>query len=135
MDLIFDAHIDTCRTSFKGYLETPYSYNEAVARLYALVDYNIFEQTDKYKISFCVSGTYKEKVFTIYDYKCDEMLHIGCHGAGLSFGLKKKENKDNLDVESFNVELLRQMAMVEPKNYTAKYYYDNYDGNTYSYPI
>jgi hypothetical protein len=63
------------------------------------------------------------------------MLHIGCHGAGLSFGPKKDENKNNLDVESFKAELLDKMSMVEPKNYTAKYYYDDYDGNTYSYPV
>lgn len=134
MDLVFDKTIDTCGTSFKEYLGTPYVYQEAVARLYALADYNIFEETDKYKISFCVSGTYKGKVFTIYDYKCDEMLHIGCRGAGIGFGIKKYD-KDNLDMELFKTELLEKMSMVEPKNYTAKYYYDEYEGHTYSYPV
>jgi hypothetical protein len=126
--LIFNKDQVCIGTSFADYLETPYSYHEAVARLYALVNYNIFQETDQYKSSFGITGTYKGDVFTLYDYKCDEAIHIGCHGACLIPELSNIE----LDIKSFKKDLLEVMKETKPN--TAKYYYDEYAGTVYSYP-
>ncbi|QKF94105.1 hypothetical protein QKU48_gp0647 [Fadolivirus algeromassiliense] len=95
------------------------SFEELVARLNNLSDQNIFSQGDGYKLSFELLGTYKNKPFTLYDYKGDNCVHIG--------------GNDCLDVGGLKNELIKLINTTNPKDYTAKYHYDNFHGKEYFY--
>ncbi|ARF11908.1 hypothetical protein Klosneuvirus_3_43 [Klosneuvirus KNV1] len=146
--LHFDSTVDTNGTSMLSYLfvceeELPiikkygkldkhkydarsfnnsniFYFEDVVARLYNLSNQNIFEQGDQYKLSFVVSGLFDGKPFTLYDWKGDECVHIG--------------GKDDLDVLELKKELLKLIKKTNPKPFTAKLYYDQCKGQTYSYP-
>jgi hypothetical protein len=100
------------------------NFNEIVAKFNRIGkdnNINIFDNKfcDEYKISFLLSGKYKGEVFTIYDYKGDECIHIG--------------GKNTLDIKSLIKELNELIKMTEPLEYKAKYHYDSYNGKEYSY--
>ena len=118
--LIFSTDINTSGTYLRDYLVTRYSFRETVARLYELVPYDIFENSDKKKRSFKITGMFQGQIFTLYDYKCDREIHIGGH--------------DKLNVEALNDKLLALLKTCKPKDFVAKYYYRNYKDITYSYP-
>lgn len=121
MSIVFKYDVDYIGTSFNDYLEIKdMSFEEVVARLYNLSDQEIFDKTDKYKVSFDIHGSYKGNVFTLYDYKGDNMIHIG--------------GKDGLDVKGLKKELIKLIKKSVPKPYIAKLYYDGYEGKTYQYP-
>lgn len=110
MDLIaFGRNYNGIESHFISYLEIPFSFEEAVARLYHLVEYNIFDVVD-YKSSFEITGKFGDQIFTLYDYKEDMQIHIG--GA------------DELDVESLKETLLKLMTGTNPKPYRAKTSYN-----------
>ena len=67
--IVFDKNIDIKGTSFKDYLNHPYSFTEAVKRLKIIVGL-------KNNSSFEITGTFEDQVFTLYDRK-DQMVHIG----------------------------------------------------------
>ena len=117
--IIFDENADSSG-HFLDYITPPYPFEESVARLYALAGYEIFDCTDEFKLSFNASGTYKGKPFSIYDWKCDNLLHVG--------------GKDDFDIVSFKKDIVKLMKTVKPKHYEAKYYYNNCYGPTHSYP-
>lgn len=101
-------------TSLQGYLDNvPWSFEETVARLLTLTNQPAQEQGDQEKVSVEFLGTYKGKVFTLYDYKEDFQIHIG--------------GKSDLDVEGLREELLRQLETVEPTPYRARMWYGDSD--------
>ncbi|XWV26925.1 hypothetical protein QJ857_gp0125 [Tupanvirus soda lake] len=112
--VVFDQNADTNFTSLRGYLTHPYSFEEAVARLYSLAGWNIFELCDQYKTTFEVSGTFNGQVFTLYDYKEDNVIHIG--------------GRDSYDIKELQKNLLELMENVKPKEYTASYHYGSEGG-------
>lgn len=101
-------------------------FNETVAKLNRIGNdnnINIFDNqySDGYKESFSLTGLYKEEVFTLYDYKADQCIHIG--------------GNDNLDIKNLISELNELLKNTNPLEYTAKYHYDNSDGIEYSYKV
>lgn len=119
LGLFFDKNADIDRTSFLSPLDHPYSFNEGVARLYSLANYNIFEEGDQHKLSFELSGRFNDEVFSLSDYKEDNMINIGGH-------FRK------LDVELLKKYLLKIMKATAPKEFEASYHY--YSEDTYSWP-
>lgn len=108
---VFDKSLDVFGTSFKGYLATPYAFEETVARLYSLANYDIFSGCD-HKSSFQISCKFRGNVFTLYDYKEDSLVHIGGH--------------DDLDVELLIINFLLVLQLTKPKEYVTKLkYYDD----------
>ena len=94
--IIFDKNTNDGGTHFCAYLNHPYSFEEAVARIYALCDYNIFEEGDEDKLSFQASGIFNNEVFTLYDWKENCTVHIG--------------GRANLDAQSLEKYLLKIAA-------------------------
>src|SRR5436190_1476462 len=76
------AKCNTCKSSHCKQLDAdlrhPYSFEEALARLYSVADYNIFDEDthDTYKCIFQLDGTFDGMYFNLYDYKRDEMIHV-----------------------------------------------------------
>lgn len=75
--LAWDQTISIGGTSLQGYLVTPWSFEETVARLITLCGPP--RPGDEYKISVEFTGTFNGQVFSLYDYKGDRELHIGGH--------------------------------------------------------
>lgn len=100
--------------SFEGW-----TFEKVVACINNLSDQNIFERTDKYKVSFELVGTYKGICFTLYDWKEDNCVHIG--------------GTEDLDIDGLKKELIEVIKMTEPKPFKTRLYYtcEKY----YSYPI
>jgi hypothetical protein len=118
--LIFDESIDTSKLEMYDEINYhPYTFEEAVARLYRLAKYNIFEHGDGYKSSFGISGTYRGKPFGIRDHKEDGEIYIDF-------------DSNDFDFYDFEDDLLRRMQKVKPKPYRARFNYDTMD--RYSYP-
>lgn len=112
--IIFRENINTNNTHFQDFLTiTNMTFQEIVARLYAISNQKIFENSDEYKTSFEISGLYEGNIFTLYDYKCDFKIHIGGH--------------DNLDIFDLKKDLTTLILNTEPKPYVAKLYYDRDD--------
>ncbi|XWV25585.1 putative ORFan [Tupanvirus deep ocean] len=118
--IIFDQNTDVNFTSLRDYLEHPYSFEEAVARLYALAGWNIFDLCDQYKTTFEVCGTFNGEVFTLYDYKEDNKIHIG--------------GRESLDTIGLQKVLLELMDNATPKEYTASYHYGSEGGYSWYNP-
>jgi hypothetical protein len=96
-------------------------FEEVIARLYTLTknNYNMFDEGDKYKTSFLIIGTFQGEVFTLYDYKADNNVHIG--------------GNSNLNVNDLTIELVKLIEITQPTNFTAEYYYDEFSGKKYEY--
>lgn len=121
MDTItFNPDLSVDGTSFRLMLHNYYTFEAAVARLYQLAGYNIFEKTDGEKSSFGITGQFNGKIFTLYDYKGDRRIHIGGY--------------PDLDADIYSLQklLLEMMANITPKNFEAT---SPYTGETYSWPV
>jgi hypothetical protein len=101
-------------TSLRGYLNTPWSFEETVARLVSLSGQPA-ESADMEKTSVQFVGTFNGEVFTLYDYKEDREIHIGGH--------------PKLRVDALNEVLIAQLEAVEPAPYAAAEYYDQQEGH------
>lgn len=97
-------------TSLQGYLKTPWSFDEAAARIYAASGQDVFDAGDGYKVSFEATGEFNGAKFTLYDYKEDRTIHVG--------------GKHGLDVQALTAELIELLKSVEPKAFTAQTHYD-----------
>lgn len=106
-------------TAFRDCLDDlPWPFEETVARILTASGQPIFDQVDCCKESFQATGTFKGRVFTLYDYKGDRRIHIGGRA-----GLKAQELK----------EILRQaLASSDPAPYEARIRYGQ--GGTYRWP-
>lgn len=100
-------------TYLRGYLESPFSFEETVARLITLSGQD--PTADGYKVSVEFVGMFGGQPFTLYDYKEDRKIHIG--------------GNDKLDVEGLAQELLVKLSSVEPTPYRVKEYYDQEQGH------
>ena len=108
-------------TSFSGaYLQTPWSFAETVARLIALSGQDPTQFTDEYKVSVEFGGTFDGQVFTLYDYKGDDTLHVGALDG-------------RLDVAGLNAYLIDALTAVQPSPFTALIQYDD-DRRRYGWP-
>lgn len=96
--IFFDNNLDIRGTCLKDYLQHPYSFTEAVTRLFYVVDYNIFQNRIRDDSTFEIRGKINGKVFTIYD-RGDCMIHIG--------------GVINLDIEELQIELLKLMCKLD----------------------
>lgn len=112
--LLWDETLDTCGTSLRGYLVSPYPFEETVARLYALTEQRP-ASVDMEKVSVEFVGQWQGAVFTLYDYKEDRELHIGGHSG--------------LDVAGAQSAVLAALAAVTPRPYQAAEYYDACQGH------
>lgn len=77
------------------------------ARLYAIADYNIFDEKerDDYKSTFGIYGTFQGIYFDLYDHKRDDRINVNyC---------------DKMDYKLFEKSLLELMKNATPKEYTA----------------
>ena len=97
-------------TYLRGYLDSPFSFEETVARLITLSGQDPTADTDQYKVSVEFVGLFNGHKFSLYDYKEDREIHIG--------------GNDELDVEGLTKALLSGLATVEPTPYQANEYYD-----------
>lgn len=114
----FDRNAGYGGTYFIEYLETPYTFEEAVARLYTLAGYDIFEESDGDKTSFHITCVYGGNAFSLYDYKEDDEIHIG--------------GRREWNMVGFIDSLLQLMSQTIPTPYRAKCYYS--DCHKYSWP-
>lgn len=107
-------------TSLRGYLDnTPYRFEELIARLRGASGKNPTAATDGYKTSVEFTGAFNGQPFTLYDYKGDMTVHIG--GTG------------RLDVDGLKAALLRLLRDAEPVSYEAALHYDELEGKRHSY--
>lgn len=93
-----------------GYMTSPWTFQETVARLITLSGQDPTKQTDQYKTSVEFYGYFKGKFFTLYDYKNDDMIHVGGHG--------------DLNVNELSSELVRELKGAPPTPYRARYWYE-----------
>lgn len=112
--LAWEPEVSISGTSLRDYLNTPYSFEETVARLVTLSGQPA-ESTDEEKTSVHFVGTYKGQVFTLYDYKEDREIHIG--------------GGPKLDVAGLQADLLEALENVTPTPYQARKYYDEQVGH------
>ncbi len=112
--------VNTLDTGFRSYLDNlPWSFEEAVARTLAVSHQPIFDQTDRYKMSFEARGKFEGSVFTLYDYKGDGRIHIG--------------GPSDLKVEDLKAALRPVLAHATPAPYEAQLHYGQ--GGTYLWPL
>jgi len=98
-------------TSLRGYFRPDdFRFEEIVARLITLSGQDPTQASDGYKTSVEFSGTYGGRVFTLYDYKGDDTVHIG--------------GQDGLDVGALVIALAQALRTVEPTSYSAVRHYD-----------
>ena len=101
----------------RGYYESPWSFEETVARLVTASGQPI-NSFDEYKSSVNFVGTFEGQRFTLYDYKEDRAIHIG--------------GNDELDISNLVVALTDALNLVEPTPYKAKEYYADQRGHEWS---
>lgn len=104
-------------TGLRGYLPTPWSFEETVARLITLSGQPA-RSSDIYKSSVNFTGTFDGHYFTLYDYKEDRRLHIGVSNNELPIF-------DMIDV------LVKELAKVEPTPYVAEEFYEERIGHSW----
>ncbi len=114
-DLITKNEGDCMGTGLSGYLKTPWSFEETVARL--LGAGFVRQPGDEYKCSVEFIGTFKGQTFTLYDYKEDRELHIG--------------SATDIDVEALTAELLPLLTAATPQPYEADEYYSDCKGHSW----
>jgi hypothetical protein len=101
------------KRAISSYYPNLWRYNQMtfegiVGRLYHVANYDIFEKTnrDTWKTSFQIVGMYKGKIFTLYDYEGDRMIHIGGHHG-------------EINVENFTKDLIQLINATKPLSYEA----------------
>ena len=102
--IVWTHSVDSCGTGFCGMLETPWSFEETVARL-VTASGGEPTQGDGYKLSVHFVGTFYGQVFTLYDYKGDGQVHIG--------------GRTRLGVERLTHALVETLYSVTPTPYRA----------------
>lgn len=112
---------DIAGTSLQGYLDSPYGFEETVARLKALSGQDPTEGGDGYKVSVEFVGQFNGQPFTLYDYKGDNEIHIG--------------GRDKRFVPALQKALVAAMASVVPAAYTATLHYDETEGQTHGFEM
>lgn len=139
MSLVFDSEVSCDGTWLVGELkpmgskydvfvfgglragELDYTFEETVAKLVTLaVGYPLFETGDQYKTSFHLCGKYNGNVFTLYDWKGGDHIHIG--------------GNNNLDVDGLITELKSLLDQTPPTSFTAYLNYEDCDGVEYRFP-
>ncbi len=95
--IIFIKNLDIRGTCLKDYLQYSYSFTEALARLFTIAKYNIFDCNRK-DSTFEVRGKFNGQIFTLYD-RADNMIHIG--------------GVVDLNVKLLQIELLRLMNTLD----------------------
>lgn len=85
-------------------------FEENLAKLISISNQKIFEDNDDKSI-FCLTGKYRCKPFTIYDYKGDRCFHIG--------------GNDDLDVLGLKSELIKLIKNAAPTHFNMKSPYTN----------
>ena len=118
--LAWDALCSITGTSFLAYLSVPWSFEATIARLITASGQDPTAKTDAYKVSVEFTGTYGGDVFTLYDYKGDDRLHIG--------------GPARLDVAGLTVALIAILSAVEPTPYRAERHYDEHEGSWHAWP-
>lgn len=104
--LVFDDESNYSGSKYLSTLVHPYSFEEAVARLYFLAKYDIFYKPEIAKCSFTIFGKFKNKFFSLYDMRDEKIINIGGH--------------KSLDVKNF-------------KKYVTSCYYE--DNGLYGWPF
>lgn len=97
------------------FIDSPFSFEETVARLITLSGQDPTATTDQHKVSVEFTGLFNGHKFTLYDYKEDREIHIG--------------GNERLDVKGLIQELLVSLNSVEPSTYWAPEYYDQEQGH------
>lgn len=111
---------DANGTSLRGYLDNvPLPFTSIVARLKTLSGQEPAEGGDAYKVSVEFKGTFNGHVFTLYDYKGDDTIHIGGHGG--------------LDVDGLKSELAERLRVTQPSPYEARRHYDGSRGTRHGW--
>lgn len=105
-------------TSLRGYLETPWSFEETIARLLGAGFEMQDGDGDKLSVEFI--GTFNGATFTLYDYKEDREIHIGGCNA--------------LKVKALAAALLPVLKAATPQPYTAAEHYDACEGHHWGQP-
>lgn len=75
--IIFEAGLDTSTITETKIVTQPFSFQEAVGRLYTMAGYNIFKTTISIFNTFCVTGLFNGKPFCMFDSKDDRTIHLG----------------------------------------------------------
>lgn len=120
MTIEFDSTRSSSGTSLRGYLRTPWSFPETVARLITLSGQQQDGTCgDAYKTSVEFVGTADGRVFTLYDYKGDGQIHIG--GAA------------GLDADRLTESLVAHLADAAPADYEAALNYDDLNGRRHGW--
>lgn len=101
--ITWNDQLPTGGTSLRGMFDSPWSFEETVARLYAASGQvpQSCDGGDKTTVEFV--GDFLGAPFTVYDYKGDRQLHIG--------------GREKLDVIGLQTALAHALAGVEPKTY------------------
>jgi hypothetical protein len=109
-EIVWDQEVEIGGTSLRGYFESPWVFEETVARLVAASGQLGTESGDKYKISVQFIGRFLGQPFSLYDYKEDREIHVGVW--------------PDFPLAEFCEALLKLLSEVEPMPYEAREHYD-----------
>jgi hypothetical protein len=118
-ELIFTTNVVYGGTSFRSYYDSPWTFEETVARLLTLSGQPA-KSLDEYKTSVEFRGTFKGQVFTLYDYKEDRAFHVG--------------GTEALDVVGLAIVLTGYLKDSPPSPYAAREYYNDKTGHGWPPP-
>lgn len=102
--------------SLRGYYESPWSFEETVARLITASGQS-GKSRDGDKTSIQFDGIFNGLPFDLYDYKEDRAIHVG--------------SSREFPVHELTVELTAMLAAVEPTPYSAQEFYDEKKGHSW----
>lgn len=115
--IAWNAERPSMGTCLSGYLTTPWSFEETVARLKALSGCEPSALSDGYKCSVEFIGSFRGETFTLYDYKEDRQLNVGSR-----FNIMDKPVEVSF-VQKLNDQLLMELERVQPVAYEAVMHY------------
>lgn len=117
--LEWNEDFDACGTSLLAYLQSPWSFEETIARLITVSGQTPTAMSDGYKTSVEFVGKFKGEIFTLYDYKGDRTIHIGSGGG--------------VNAAQLQAALVKAMSAVRPSPYRAEEHYDESAGQVHQY--